>query len=151
MTYEEQKAAERAPLTVRELILEHGINPIEVTGLDKWSHLEVALGKMDNHLEVNGIIVECADGTRLWLQPSSRDGKHFTIDAAPWNLTEGGPYGPFIDTTCRPWEDMEPPMSEYDWLKTYEYQDYLRQTEPAAQEPAATKPEESWFPSRKCN
>jgi len=122
MTYEEKKAAEPAALTVREMVVKHGVNPIDVTGLEKWSHLEVAgsVGVVDNRLEENGVIFECAEGTRLWLEPSSSDGKHFTIDRAPWNLTEGGPYGPFIDTTCRPWENMEPPMSEYDWLKANE-------------------------------
>jgi|ERR1017187_1077456 hypothetical protein len=145
MTYKEQRAAERAALTIREVILEHGINPINVNGLEEWGNLTVTDYRVDwTHLSENGVIFECAEDTRLWLLRSRDDDKHFTIDRAPWNLTEGGPYGPFIDTTCRPWEDMEPPMSEYDWLVKFRIEDghISFPDEPAAQEPAATKPEE---------
>ena len=146
-------AQEPATLTIREMILEHGINPDDIDGLAECGDLKVDRRVYREHISENGVIFECEENIRLWLLRRSRDDdKHFTIEVAPWNLADDGPYGPFIDTTCRPWEDMEPPMSEHDWVEANidpktqnsipQPSDYLG-TEPEEQdedEPAAMEP-----------
>ena len=114
-------AQEPATLTIREMILEHGINPDDIDGLAECGDLKVDRRVYWEHISENGVIFECEENIRLWLLRRSRDDdKHFTIEVAPWNLADDGPYGPFIDTSCRAAQEPGPP----DYLDTEE-SDYI--------------------------
>jgi hypothetical protein len=80
----EPAAQEPTMLTVREMIVEGGIDPADIYGLEECGDLKV-VGSVDwTYLLENGVLLECEHGIRLLLDvfKESNPHRHFTIEPA---------------------------------------------------------------------